>query len=65
MSTCRGDGVLLVATREGRREGVAPSGRRLRSLAPSDAINWGPLHGSGYGASIIILIIGRVVPLHM
>ena len=62
MSTCRGDdGVLLVAT----REGVAPSGRRLRSLAPSDAINWGPLHGSGYGASIIILIIGRVVPLHM
>ena len=63
MSTCRGDGVLLVAT----REGVAPSGRRLRSLAPSDAINWGPLDGSGYraGGLVVVVVVGRVVPLHM
>ena len=67
MSTCRGDGVLLVATRA--REGVAvgPSATQAAYSKQSDANNFGPLDRSGYGTGVlvVVVVVGRVVPLHM
>ena len=66
MSTCRGDGVLLVATRA--REGVAvgPSATQAAYSKQSDANNFGPLdRRSGYSVLGVVVVVGRVVPLHM
>ena len=64
MSTCRGDGVLRVATRGG--VAVGPSATQAAYSKQSDAINFGPLDRSGYGTDVVVVVVvGRVVPLHM